>query len=163
MANDGAYRELQASYNEKLEMLDGLKRRALVAPRMEASATKDLDAVTIEAPSETVAASALQRYLLHRLESAGGFVKSVQAEPKRETISPGAQRLSAQLTFDASTEALQRLLFELETGLPFLFVDALAVQPATAVEAGARTGDRLRVTLMVSSYWKSGETAGGAR
>jgi general secretion pathway protein M len=161
-ANDGAYRELQASYDVKSEMLDALKRRGSTHLGTSTPGSANLDAASIAASSETVAASTLQRHLLDRLENAGGLVLSIQAEPKRETISPGLQRLGAQLAFDASQAALQRFLFDLETGLPFVFVDSLAVQPAAAAQ-GARAGDRLRVTLYVSSYWKAGEPAGASR
>jgi Type II secretion system (T2SS), protein M subtype b len=163
LASDGAYRELQALYNVKSEMLDGLKRRAPTDRGTNRSAVADLDAATIAAPSDTVAASALQRHLLDRLESAGGFVQSVQAEPRRETIPPGLQRLSAQLAFDASVAALQCFLFDLETAQPFVFVESLTVQPTTVVQPGGRAGERLRVTLTLTSYWKAGETAGADR
>lgn len=160
LANDGAYRELQASYAGKSEVLASLKKRAPTDLAGSRPAFADLNAAAIAAPSETVAASALQRYLLDRLESAGGSVQSVQAEPSRETKPPGLLRLSAQVAFDASIVALQKFLYDLETGLPFVFVDSLGAQPATAVQPGTRAGDRLRVTLTVTSYWKAGEAAG---
>jgi hypothetical protein len=161
--NDGAYRQLQASYNVKSETLEALKKRAATDLQTNGTTLMDLDTAVVAAPSETVAASALQRYLLERLQTAGGFVHSVQAEAKRETIPPGLQRLTAQLAFDASIVALQRYLFDLETGLPLVFVDALLAQPATQVRPGDRAGDRLRVTLTVTSYWKAGETAGAGQ
>lgn len=161
VANDGAYRELQAAAQRKAEMLEELKKRSSVGTP--AAATLDTDAATVAGPSETVAASALQRYLLDRLQRAGGFVQSVQAEPRRETITPGLQRLSAQLAFEASTNGLQRLLFELETGLPYVFVDSLAAQPAAVMSADARAGDKLRVTLTVTSYWKAPASVGAER
>jgi hypothetical protein len=162
-ANDAAYRDLQASYELKSEMLDTLKERSLTDPLKSASAAVDFDKATIWAPSETVAASALQRYLLERLERAGGVVQSVQAEAKSETVPPGFQRLSAQLGFDASITALQGFLFEIETGLPLVFVDSLAVQPAPAVQPDAPAGDRVRVGLTLTSYWKADEKAGADR
>jgi hypothetical protein len=158
--NEAAYKDLQAGYQVKLEMLDGLKMRQSDLLGRNSRSVIDIDAATIAASSETVAASALQGYLLNRLESAGGFVQSVQAEPKRETMPPGLRRLGAQLAFEASMAALQRFLFELEIALPLVFIDSLAVQPATAMQPDARVGDRLRVILTVTSYWKAGEGAG---
>jgi general secretion pathway protein M len=161
--NDGANRELQAQYDAKAQILDGLNRRALSDLGRGKSAGTDLDIATVAAPSETVAASTLQRYLLDRLESAEGVVQSVQAESRRESTEQGLQRLSAQLTFDGPTVALQHVVFDLDTGTPFVFVDSLSVQPAPAVTSGTRAGDRLRVTLAVTSYWKPGEGTGGDR
>lgn len=160
VTSDGAYRELQASYAGKSEVLASLKKRAPADLAGSRPAFANLEAATIAAPSETVAASALQRYLLDRLESAGGSVQSVQAETSRETKPPGLLKLSAQLAFDAPMVALQRFLYELETGLPYVFVDSLGTQPTTVVQPGTRAGDRLRVTLIVSSYWKVGDPAG---
>lgn len=161
--NHAAYRELQALYDVKSEMLASLKRKALSDAGDSTTPVTDLDAATVRAPSETVAASALQRYLLERLGSAGGTVQSVQAEARRETLPPGLQRLSAQLAFDASIPALQRFLFDVETGLPLAFVDSLAAQPAPTAQPGVRTGDKVRVALTVTSYWKVDERAGGDR
>ena len=163
VATELSYRDARSAYDLKSETLKGLKTRGPTGLGANKSAGRDISATTVAASSETVAASILQRYLLDRLESAGGILQSVQAEPKRETMSPGLQRLSAQLVCEVSIAALQRLLFDLETGLPFVFVDSLAVQPAAAVPGNARVGDKLHVTLIVTSYWKAGSLDGGDR
>ena len=151
--------ELQGEYAAKTEMLDRLRKTgATGVAKTGASAAQ---VATIIAPTETIAASALQKQIVDRLKDAGGAVQSAQAEPTRETTPDGLQRLVAKLTFESSTTALQRLLFDLETGAPFMFVEALTAQPATAASAGMRVDDRLRVTLAVSGYWKSG--AGGGQ
>jgi general secretion pathway protein M len=111
----------------------------------------------ISAPSETVAASTLQQYLLDRLEQAGGSVQRVKAETGRDAKSDGMRRVTAEIVFDASNDALQHLLFDLETGTPFVFVDTLSTKPASASET-AKTGTNpevLRSSLIVSSYWSS--------
>jgi general secretion pathway protein M len=46
---------------------------------------------------------------------------------------------------------LQKLLYDLEAGMPFLFVDQLVVQ-APLASAGAG-GGRLRILLAVSAQW----------
>ena len=161
-ANDAVYRDLQASYEMKSEMLDALKQRSLIDPLKNASAPADFDKATIGGSSETVAASALQRYIVERLEIAGGIVQSVQAEAKSEIIPPGFQRLMAQVAFDASMMALQRFLFEVETGLPFVFIDSLAAQAAPA-QPDVRAGDRVRVALTVTSFWKADDKPGADR
>jgi len=48
--------------------------------------------------------------------------------------------------------ALPRLLYELEAGLPFLFVDRLAVQAPIALSTSQE--GRLRVLLAVSGRWE---------
>jgi general secretion pathway protein M len=160
-ANVTAYRDMQASYAVKSALLEDLKQRA-TARLGTSTPTQDADAAMVAAASETMAAGVLQRYLLDRLERTGGVVQSVQTEPAREAVASGLQRLSAQLAFQASTSSLQCLLFDLEGGLPFVFVDSLMVQPATTTEAAGQAADKLRVSLTVTSFWK-GVPAGGAQ
>jgi general secretion pathway protein M len=147
--------ELRAEIEAKQHVLAEFARRAATqAPaRADTARSQMHEGAAIPAPTETVAASALQKQILERLETAGGTVHSVQAEPVKDASPDASRRLVAQLTFDCSIAGLQRLLFELETGVPFVFVDSLAVQPATSPVPGARMGDRLRVALSVSSYW----------
>jgi general secretion pathway protein M len=47
---------------------------------------------------------------------------------------------------------LQQLLYDLEAGMPFLFVDQLVVQTPLA-EAGTGNG-RLRILIEVSGQWR---------
>ena len=68
------------------------------------------------------------------------------------------RRLNAQITFDGSIGALQRVLFDLETAKPYVFIDSLNVQPTSAAARGPELGETLRVTLAASSYWKNFET-----
>jgi general secretion pathway protein M len=50
--------------------------------------------------------------------------------------------------------ALQKLLYDLEVGMPFLFVDQLDVQvPQTTANEGGGSG-RIRVVLGVSGQWQ---------
>jgi general secretion pathway protein M len=47
---------------------------------------------------------------------------------------------------------LQKLLYDLEVGMPYLFVDQLTVQAPDTVTRGE--GGRLRVVLGVSGQWQ---------
>ena len=48
--------------------------------------------------------------------------------------------------------ALQKLLYDIEAGMPFLFVDQLVVQAPAGTSTG---GDgRLRVMIAVSGQWQ---------
>jgi len=110
------------------------------------------EAAAISAPTETVAASELQKAILTSLEKAGGTLHSIQADATSDVTGEGLRRLNAQTTFDGSIDALQKVLFDLETAVPFIFVDSLLVQPTAAM--GSTTGEKLHVTLVTSSYWK---------
>jgi general secretion pathway protein M len=148
---------LQVEIDAKSQLLEGMQRRA----GSKKGGSDAAQFAVIPAPTETVAASTLQQYLLDRLEQAGGTVQRVQAETRRESKSEGMRRLTAEIVFDASSEALQRLLFDLETGTPFVFVDTLSVQPVSS-SGTAKMETRpelLRGSLIVSSYW-SNQNAG---
>jgi general secretion pathway protein M len=47
---------------------------------------------------------------------------------------------------------LQQLLYDLEAGMPFLFIDQLVVQTPTAA-SGPGSG-KLRILLTVSGQWR---------
>jgi general secretion pathway protein M len=149
--------QLDAEFDAKTVILDGLRHKGL---GQNASGRRlGTNVVAVSAPTETVAASALQQYVLNRLEANGGTVQSIQTEPVPDMNSEGLQRLNAQLSFEGSVNSLQQILFDLEAGAPFVFVDALTIQPVSAA-GGTRAGDRLRVTLLMSGYWLKAGTVG---
>ena len=158
-----ATRNLQAEFEAKSQALAVLKRQTL--PKLSRSGNAVQPAVradVISAPTETVAASELHKTILAALEQAGGAVHSIQAEATSDVIGDGLRRLNAQITFDGSIGALQKVLFHLETAVPFIFVDSLLVQPTATATAAAAPGGKLRVTLVASSYWKSFEASGNS-
>jgi Type II secretion system (T2SS), protein M subtype b len=157
-----ANHELQGEFETKTSILEALKQRAVASQPIGGTAVKATLDAAIFAPTETLAASELHRSILATLEGDGGAVHSIQAEAGTDTIGGGLRRLNAQVTFDSSMDSLQKILFHLETTIPFTFVDSIAVQPATP-SAGLRNGDLLRVTMSVSSYWKSNEASNGGR
>jgi general secretion pathway protein M len=54
-------------------------------------------------------------------------------------------------SFDLEQPALQQIIYDLEAGMPFLFVDQLAVQgPAPSMTSG----EKLRVLISVSGQWQ---------
>jgi general secretion pathway protein M len=67
-----------------------------------------------------------------------------------------AQQKAGLVSMVASLELgqpdLQKLLYDLESGMPYLFVDQLTVQAPDTVTHGE--GGRLRVVLGVSGQWQ---------
>lgn len=154
-----AMRDLQTAFETKTRTLNILKRQT--QQRMSGSTDNVQSAgraVVISAPTETVAASELHKTILASLEQAGGAIHSIQAEATSDVVGDGLRRLNAEINFDGSIGALQKVLFDLETAVPFIFVESVLVQPTstTAPDAKAREAT-LRVTLVASSYWKSFE------
>src|SRR6202035_6076904 len=60
--------------------------------------------------------------------------------------------VSVTVSCEVEQPALQQLLYDLEAGMPFLFVDQLVIQ---APQAGTgEEGGRMRVLLGVSGQWQ---------
>ncbi|MGC2779544.1 MAG: type II secretion system protein GspM [Bradyrhizobium sp.] len=106
--------------------------------------------VFVEGPTVTVAGAALVQRLTEAITKVGGSVLSTQVDL------PAARANTNLISIVASCEldqpALQQLLYDIEAGLPFLFVDQLHVQqPLAAAASGA---GRLRVLVTVSGQWQ---------
>jgi general secretion pathway protein M len=146
---------LQQQFETKSRLLAGLERQSVLNP---AGAAKELGievrSDAIAARTGTLAASELQTNLVQIIEEAGGVLHSIQAQVSDEAGGDGLRRLKAQVTFDGSNEALQGVLFKLETGKPYSFVDSLVVQPTQAAGSAKSAWETLRVSLEVSSYWR---------
>jgi general secretion pathway protein M len=103
----------------------------------------------VEGATVTVAGAALLEHVTAAIARLGGNVQSSQIDLQ------GNQSKNGFITMIASCEidqpGLQRLLYDLEAGMPFLFVDQLVVQTATGAAAGE---GRLRVLLSVSGQWQ---------
>jgi general secretion pathway protein M len=154
--------DLQAEYDVKSQSLDALKRQTV--PKLPGGGNisrSPTRAEVIAAPTETIAASELQKAVLALLERAGGVVHIIQAEATSDVTGEGLRRLNTQITFDGSMDALQKVLFDLETAIPFIFVESVLVQPTATAAPGAKIGETLRVTLVASSYWKGLDPSAG--
>jgi hypothetical protein len=153
--------DLQSEFDSKSRVLASLGGQVPLNTNASRTLAPTLLAA-IPAPTETVAASQLHQTILTALDEVGGSVHSIQAEATTDTIGDGFRRLNAQIDFDCSMGALQKLLFHLETAIPFIFIDSIVVQPTAASANGAMSGEMLlRVTLVTSSYWKELASHGG--
>ena len=108
----------------------------------------------LEGATVTVAGAALLQRVTAAVTKLGGNVLSSQIDLQ------GSQAKTGFLTIIASCDidqvGLQQLLYDLEAGQPFLFVDQLSVQaPATFASSGE---GKLRVLLSVSGQWQGAKT-----
>lgn len=105
----------------------------------------------LEGQTVTVAGAALLQRVAGAVTRVGGNVLSSQVELQGTQAKDGYVNLVASCEIDAA--ALQQLLYDLEAGMPFLFVDQLVAQAPTAPSEGAR----MRVLLGVSGLWPGGK------
>lgn len=104
----------------------------------------------LEGPTVTVAGAMLLQRVAVAVTKVSGSILSSQVELQGPQSRAGLIGVIASCELDQPT--LQQLLYDLEAGMPFLFVEQLAVQAPVAV-SGAREG-RLRVQLTVYGQWQ---------
>jgi general secretion pathway protein M len=106
----------------------------------------------LEGQTLTVAGATLLQRVADAVTKAGGNVLSSQVDVQ------GAQAKDGFVSVLASCEleqaALQRLLYDLEAGMPFLFIEQVVAQ---APQAAAQTEGRMRLLLAVSGRWQGGK------
>ena len=98
----------------------------------------------------TIAGADLQRRVAGAVTAVGGNVLSSQVDLQGSQANEGYVILSA--SCEISQTALQPLLYDLEAGMPFLFVEQLVVQ---APQSGGETeGKQMRVQIDVAGEWQ---------
>jgi hypothetical protein len=108
----------------------------------------------LDAPTPGLAGAQLQAYVMQAAADHHAAVISSGVETTKREDAPDSIRLQA--TLDMGLAALQALLFQLESGTPYVFVESLAVQPPAAAAPGAAQDPLLRVTLGLRAIWRRG-------
>jgi len=137
-----------AASTAMLEQLEGHR------PAAKAGAPGDVTVPTgsayLEGATVTIAGAALLQRVAGAVVKFGGNVLSTQLDLE------GPQTRAGFLSMIASCEIeqvqLQPLLYDLEAGMPFLFVDQLVIQTPLA-ESSSGSG-KLRILLAVSGQWR---------
>ncbi len=134
-----------ASSAAMLEQLEG--RKATAARGQPTEVSMPPGSAFLEGATVTVAGAALIQRVAGAVTKFGGNVLSTQVELK------GTQSKAGFLSILASCEieqiGLQQLLYDLEAGMPFLFIDQLVVQAPSSSGNG-----KLRILLAVSGQWQ---------
>ena len=104
--------------------------------------------------TQGLAGAELQAYLAGLAATQNAEVVSSGVQPTSRDDPPETIRLQATLT--TTIGSLQTLLYQLETGTPYVLVDSVAVQLPNAGMGGARQDPVLRVTLGIRALWRKG-------
>ena len=129
-----------------LEQLEGRKVAAAGGRSDDAGAPSG--SAFLEGATVTVAGAALLQRVAGAVTKLGGNVLSSQLDVQGTHAKAGFVSMIASCELDQP--ALQPLLYDLEAGMPFLFVDQLSVQ-AAATSFGE---GKLRILLSVSAQWQ---------
>jgi len=105
----------------------------------------------LEGPTVTVASAALLQQLTNALARAGGSVISSEVDNQFAQSKDGFVRIRA--TGNIEQTGLQQLLYDLESGMPFVFVDQLSAR----MEVEGKKDGLMRVSLGVTALWSAGK------
>jgi len=142
-------RESVAAASDLLAQLEGRKASPLAAGGRGASPVPT-GSPFLEGQTLTVAGAALLQRVADAVTKVGGNVLSSQVDVQGVQAKDGFVNVLASCELDHA--ALQRLLYDLEAGMPFLFIEQLVAQsPQTA---SPQEGGRMRLLLAVSGRWQ---------
>ena len=127
-------------------MLEQLEGRKAPAAGRAGEAGMPAGSAFLEGATVTVAGAALLQRVATAVTKAGGNVLSSQLDVQGPHGKAGFVSMVANCEMDQA--ALQALLYDLEAGMPFLFIDQLDIQVASAGEG------KLRFLLGVSGQWQ---------
>jgi general secretion pathway protein M len=132
-------------------MLEQSEGRRPVAIRGEAAGvTAPSGSPFLEGATVTIAGAALLQRVSAAVIKLGGNVLSSQVDLQGSQSKVGFLTIIA--SCDIDQPGLQQLLYNLEAGMPFLFVDQVVVQAATSFAASGE--GKLRILLTVSGQWE---------
>jgi general secretion pathway protein M len=147
-ARSDAVREI----SERGEMLSRLEAR------LRANASRPIAAAPpaafLDASTLGLASAQLQSYLAQLAGDQHASLVSSGGEAAKRDDAPDTIRLQA--TLDMNLQSLRAVLYQLESGTPYVFVDALAVQPISATAGRAVEDPLLRTTLSLHAFWRRG-------
>lgn len=103
----------------------------------------------LEGDTVTVAGAALLQRVATAITRVGGNVLSSQVELQGPQAAEGYVSLVA--SCEVEQPALQRLVYDLEAGMPFLFIEQLVIQ---APQSATPDSGRMRVLISVSGQWQ---------
>jgi general secretion pathway protein M len=142
---------------EAADTLSRLEGRAPKGVAAGADLTGASGSPQLEGPTVTVAGATLLQRVAGAITKVGGNIVSSQVELQGPQIKDGF--ISVTANCDVDQPGLQQLLYNLESGMPFLFVDQLVVQAPSAtpgaVGAPGAPGSKMHVLISVSGQWQA--------
>ena len=129
--------------------LDSLKRRSLAPSAFGANSAAERS-LFLRGPTVTIAGAALEQRVKSAVEKSGGLLTSSQVELDGPEAKDGFLRLTASLEVDQP--GLQSILYDLEAGAPYLFVEKLSIQ--SPEDLGEPETGRFRMTVTILGQWR---------
>ncbi|WP_316195728.1 MULTISPECIES: type II secretion system protein GspM [unclassified Bradyrhizobium] len=140
------------SLGERRDQLASLQSRVGATVKQRKSQAMAAPALAfLDAPTGGLAAAQFQAYLSQLIADQKAVLVSsgIQAAERDDK----SDAIKLQLALTATIPALQELLYRLESGMPYVFVDSLLMQLGGSTERNA-ADPVLKVTLTVHAFWR---------
>jgi general secretion pathway protein M len=141
-------RQAVAAAGDVLSHLEG--RNPSSSRNADAKGTVVTGSPVLQGPTVTVAGAALLQRVAGAVTGVGGNILSSQVDLQGAQSKNGFVKVSVDCEVDQPS--LQQLLYDLEGGMPLLFVDQLVAQAPEAATSALR--GKLRVSILVSGQWQ---------
>jgi len=138
------------SVDEAVQLLNQLQKSASLVKSNDAEPTSGLSMGSpfLQGETETVAGAALLQRVSEAVTRVGGSVVSSQVELQNDKLERGYLSLAVNCEIDEA--AMQPLLYDLESGVPFLFIEQLTARS----REGTAGGRRMQLTVSVTGLWR---------
>jgi general secretion pathway protein M len=146
-----ARRQSVAAATDLLAQLEGRRSGAFATPPGPAG-TAPTGSPFLEGQTLTVAGAALLQRVADAVTKVGGNVLSSQVDVQGVQAKDGYVSVIASCEVDQA--AMQPLLYDIEAGMPFLFVEQFVAQAAQTGTQAPLAGGRMRLLLAVSGRWQ---------
>ena len=141
-----------AQTSDLLDQLQGRRARGAGASSL---AKEHPGSPFLEGPTVTVAGANLLQRVAAAVSTVGGTIQSSQVDLLGAQAKDGFVGLV--VSCEMEQPALQKLLYDIEVGMPFLFVDQLDVQVPQTTALNDTASGKIRVVLGVSGQWQDGK------
>ncbi|MCA6120310.1 hypothetical protein J6500_00100 [Bradyrhizobium sp. WSM 1704] len=148
-ARSGALQHL-AELRDQLAALETRSRPAATNRRAQIRNLPAPAIAFLDAPTSGLATAQFQAYLSDLVAGQHAVLVSSGVPADRDDKSDA---IKLQISLNATLSALQALLYRLESGTPYVFVDALLMQPGGSGERAA-ADPMLKVNLTVHAFWR---------
>jgi general secretion pathway protein M len=146
---EAAESEAHAAQQEAL--FAQLQRRVAAGPAN--ALPEDTSALYLKAASDGLAKAELQQHLVRLIaEKAGRLIETQGGDEPTEEES---RRVMVRVTLDVTNDGLFAILHGIETGLPLLTVEQMALRKLPGQGGGEDPDPVLRVSLAVVGHWRA--------
>ena len=135
--------------------LDQLAKRGQRRADAAASAAGMAGYHFLDGPTNAIAGNALEPRVSEAIGKAGGAITSAQVEFDGPDAKNGFVELMT--SAEVNQSALQAILYDIEAGLPYLFIEKLSLQ--SPEDFGEPETGRMRITIAVAGQWRASKSA----